>query len=103
MAITAAQRNAGYRQLCIKLAEGRPDRVAKLFRFIVSEIHDGATATQKDIAKAIAVELYESAFGVPFNARQCRKWLERILQDRDGETDSLGIDDAVEFQPPTVT
>lgn len=102
MAITTAQRNAGYRQLCLSLATGRPDRVEKLFRIIIKEVRDGANATQKEVARAIGVELYEAAFGATYDARLCRKFVDRLLQNSDGDIDGRGFDDAVTFQPVTV-
>lgn len=95
MAITTAQRNAGYRQLCLSLSANRPDRVAKLFRVILLAVKDGATNTEKEIAKAVARELYQAAFGIdPVGNHGFKHFLRIAIQDTDNGKENDGLVEA---------
>lgn len=96
MAITTAQRNAGYRQLALLLAADYPEHLDKLYRIIVREVK-GGNATQREIAKAVGRELYQAAYGVdPVGRHEFRHLLHNALQSPDESGDGLTLDDAFE-------
>lgn len=108
MAITTAQRNAGYRQLVLDTiaalpAHERLNVMGRLARTIILAVKNGANQTQREIGKVVGQEIWAAATGLnPVTSHQFSHDLHRLIEQTKPDIDD-GVTTADTFTPENIT